>query len=237
MESSPEIKNLAAALCKAQAQLKKAIKNNENPHFRSKFADLESVWDACREVLSVNGLSVAQIVWTLPEGQHCLTTRLLHSSGEYLSGDVTLPLQKGNPQELGSAIKYMRRYSLAALVGIVDGEDDDAELAEGRRRDDAKPLPKKESAPMLPPDSITQSSDAPGEYVVKFGKKYFGKKLKELGSDELRGYIAYLSASAKETGKGHSPKVEEFMAYANQFLNIVPMTETPPEWVNEEIPF
>jgi len=127
------MKEFAAALNKVQKALSSAKKSSLNPHFRSKYADLESVWDACREPLTNNGFSVLQTLYSNEEGKPGLKTTLLHESGQMFVSDALLPITKGGPQDMGSCIKYMRRYSLAALVGVTDGEDDDAELAEGRR--------------------------------------------------------------------------------------------------------
>ena len=94
--------------------------------FRSNYADLESVWDACRDLLASNGLAVSQF-----PGSYCeidksmsLTTILTHESGEWISNEMTLPVSKVDPQGAGSAITYMRRYALAAVVGVVQADDD-----------------------------------------------------------------------------------------------------------------
>lgn len=132
MNKSESIKELAAALAKAQGELDKAKKSSKNPHFRSNYANLEEVWDACREHLSANGLSVIQSVGQSEDHKPNLTTMLLHNSGEFLENTVTLPTVKPGPQEVGSCLTYMKRYCLAAMVGVADS-DDDAEAAEGRK--------------------------------------------------------------------------------------------------------
>ena len=121
------MKALAAALVKAQGQIEGAKKGSVNPGFRSKYADLGAVWDACREALQANGLSVVQTVG-LVEGQWALSTTLLHESGEQINGYVPLLNTKGDMQGLGSAITYARRYGLAAIVGVCP-EDDDGNAA------------------------------------------------------------------------------------------------------------
>lgn len=118
------MKNIAVALCKAQSQIRGAIKDSTNPHFKKSYADLESVWDACRDALTNNGLSVAQFGTDAPDGHIAITTMLLHESGEHLTGTMTLPMVKRDPQAAGSAITYARRYSLAAMVGVVQVDDD-----------------------------------------------------------------------------------------------------------------
>ena len=123
MSMSESITELAKALAMAQSEIKGAAKDSTNPHFKTKYADLASVWDACREPLTKNGLSVAQS--TRMEGNAVVViTMLLHSSGEYIRGEISLPPTKPDPQGHGSAITYARRYALAAMVGIAPEDDD-----------------------------------------------------------------------------------------------------------------
>jgi len=117
---------LATAMAKAQAEMAGAKKDSTNPHFKSKYADLASVWDACRKPLTDNGFSVLQYT-DIHEGQTVLVTRLIHASGDYVAGILPLPAGK-NMQELGSALTYARRYGLAAMVGVAP-EDDDGNAA------------------------------------------------------------------------------------------------------------
>ena len=125
------IGKLAEALSKAQAEIKGALKDSTNPHFKNDYADLESVWEACRIPLTKNGLSVTQVNGRDEHGIY-LRTILLHSSGESVSGDTPILLgARQDMQALGSAITYARRYGLSAIVGIAP-RDDDGELASGR---------------------------------------------------------------------------------------------------------
>jgi hypothetical protein len=118
---------LAKALATAQSQIKGATKDATNPHFKNKYADLSSVWDACRKPLSENGLSILQYT-VIHEGQPALVTMLLHVSGESVEGLTPLLVGKQDMQALGSAITYARRYGLAAMVGVAP-EDDDGQAA------------------------------------------------------------------------------------------------------------
>ena len=128
MIKSESIKEIAAALAKAQAKIKPAIFDATNPHFKSKYATLASVQDACRIPLSENGLSVIQTFENGEDGIY-LETTLLHSSGEWISSKVKLILDKSNMQGFGSASTYARRFGLAALVGVVADSDDDGNEA------------------------------------------------------------------------------------------------------------
>ncbi len=134
MQTSEQINELATALATAQGQIRGAVKDAENPHFRSKYADLASIWDACREALSKNGLSVIQaprgvvseMGWTVE-----VETRLLHSSGQWMGDTITVPVGKPDAQGVGSALTYARRYALASFVGVAP-EDDDGNAAVSR---------------------------------------------------------------------------------------------------------
>lgn len=127
---SASIAALAAALSKAQGEMEGAAKGNTNPHFKSKYADLASVWEACRGPLSKHGLSVLQPV-SADGARVTVTTILAHSSGEWLEESLTMTAQQNTPQGVGSAITYGRRYGLASMVGIAP-EDDDGNAASGR---------------------------------------------------------------------------------------------------------
>ena len=124
MNQSESIAKLATALSIVQGKLSHAKKDSANPFFKSKYADLESVWDACRDLLAANGLSVMQFPGEYFEGSMSMTTILAHSSGEWISQQMSLPMSKVDAQGAGSALTYMRRYALAAVVGVVQADDD-----------------------------------------------------------------------------------------------------------------
>lgn len=124
MLHSESIKELATALAKAQGELKHAVKDSLNPHFKSKYADLASVWEACREALSKNGLSIVQCGGEFGNNIMPLTTMLMHSSGEWIKHTMSTPVTKPDVQGVGSCQTYMRRYALAAFVGVYQDDDD-----------------------------------------------------------------------------------------------------------------
>ena len=124
MNQSDSITNLAIALSIVQGKLTYAVKDSNNPFFKSKYADLESVWDACRSLLSENGLAVMQFPGEYYDGTMHLTTILTHKSGEWIGQDMSVPVTKPDAQGAGSALTYMRRYALAAVVGVVQADDD-----------------------------------------------------------------------------------------------------------------
>lgn len=132
MEMSTNIADLAAALAKAQGEIKNAAKSSDNPYFKSKYADLAEVLNVAREPLAKNGLSIMQANEGVANGYMSVTTLLLHSSGQFIKATGTFPVGKQDPQGAGSALTYARRYSLAAMLGIAQ-EDDDANAACGRQ--------------------------------------------------------------------------------------------------------
>ena len=144
MNRSDQINELAKALAAAQAEIGTASKDGENPHFRSRYATLASVQDACRAALSRHGLSVVQLPGG--EGQRVeMTTVLMHSSGQWISCSGTFIATKGDPQGIGSAITYARRYQLAAIVGVAPDDDDDGNAASEPVKQ--APPPKTEAKP------------------------------------------------------------------------------------------
>ena len=157
MRRSDNIGALAGALAKAQGQMENATKDKINPHFKSKYADLGSVWDAIREPLAKNGLSVVQLPFNDEAGNVHVTTLLAHESGEWIEATYSLPATKPDAQGYGSAITYMKRY---ALTGIgVAPEDDDGNAASagngngGQRAAPGMRHPEPRGEAHTPPDS------------------------------------------------------------------------------------
>jgi len=127
MLTSDSIKEIAAALPKAQAEIKSAMKDATNPHFKSRYADLASVIDACKVALNKHGITFLQPVRGGENGV-IVETVLLHTSGEWICDAFSIPVDKNNAQGVGSAITYGRRYGLQSMVGI-PAEDDDGNAA------------------------------------------------------------------------------------------------------------
>ena len=140
---SEKINEIAAALAKAQMEIKGAIRDSKNPFFKSTYADLASVWDACHEYLNKNMIAISQVTSIDEKGDYILHTMLIHSSDQWILSSRPIRVDKtkwkdknGNiierdptPQELGSAETYARRYSLAAIAGVCAIEDDDGNAA------------------------------------------------------------------------------------------------------------
>jgi hypothetical protein len=125
---SPELDQLATALALAQGSMQGAVKDRTNPAFKSSYADLASTWDACRVALSTNGLAVSQHPGRLEDGSVTVTTFLLHKSGQHMRSVCSALPRDASPASVGSVVTYLRRYGLAAAVGV-SPEDDDGQAA------------------------------------------------------------------------------------------------------------
>ena len=163
MNSSAEIDKLAEALAKAQGDMESAKKDSANPFFKSKYADLAAVVEAIKKPFADNGLSYVQMPDFDDTGAVIITTRLMHSSGQWIEGPIRMRPVKDDPQGIGSTITYARRYALQSMAGV-PAEDDDgnagthptngAAAASGppRRAAAAKGAAKDGREPAAPPD-------------------------------------------------------------------------------------
>lgn len=202
---SNSIAALAAALAKAQRQIQSAKKDSVNPHFRSRYADLASCWDACREQLTSNGIAVVQPIHN--DGPYAfLKTILVHESGEWIaSGSYPLKPMKDDPQGLGSAITYARRYSLCAMVGVAP-DDDDGEAATGRTVQQTKtptyqaPAQPQQAAPSNRPPEF----EATQQQIVK----QYGSGDTKRGPTEKQ--ISFLHAMKSKAG-WHDQELKQYL--------------------------
>lgn len=129
MKTSESIKHLTQALLQAQKAITFAGKNARNPHFKNTYADLTAVIDAIKPALNEAGIVFMQTPSPSDAGTLALTTRLVHAdTGEFMEDTGVCPLPKSDPQGYGSAMTYMRRYSLASICGLYQ-DDDDGEQA------------------------------------------------------------------------------------------------------------
>lgn len=131
---SASVVAIYGALAKAQSSMKHAEKAVSNTFFKSKYADLTACMDAARPFLSSNGLSVTQVTDIDATGNVLLITQLSHSSGEWIRGWYPIKPVKQDPQGMGSAITYGRRYTYCAITGVAPmDEDDDGNAASGKK--------------------------------------------------------------------------------------------------------
>ena len=171
MQTSDNIEKISKSLVKAQKEMSAAKKGAANPFFKSKYADYNSVLEACKEALNDNGITILQPHTLLQMGEKeiaVVETILLHESGEYVSSQTKIEVAKQNdPQALGSAISYARRYGLQSLVSLPTSDDDDGESAMGRKTSssfkkkvEAKPAAKKEGATAAKPNFRRKKKEA-----------------------------------------------------------------------------
>lgn len=133
LTTSTDIDKIAAALAKAQGAMDNASKDRLNPAFKSKYADLASVRDAVNGPLSANGIAYVQAAQTTEHGV-MVETRLIHESGQWFACTVGATPKAYDPQSIGSAITYLRRYGLMSMAGIAPtDDDDDGNTASGRQ--------------------------------------------------------------------------------------------------------
>lgn len=187
------MKQLQQALLQAQKQIKNAQKDAKNPHFRNDYATLESVINAVKDIANSHGVLIVQGTGADEYGQY-VNTILIHESGESMSSKTYLSLDKATMQGLGSAITYARRYGLAAMFCITQADDD------GNDASNFKPK--------------TQ-----GTYRIDIGKKYLGKALHEVSTEELEDSIKFFQRQERETGVPTSGKAKVFVEMALQYLN------------------
>jgi hypothetical protein len=131
---SEELKDLFAALSKAQAEMETAELSSENPFFKTRYADLAAIVKASRPALTKHGLTIIQQIITHDDSQTMLHTMLCHNSGQWVESRVRIVPPKNDVQSIGSYISYLRRYSIAAICGIVSSDDDDGEMAVAHNR-------------------------------------------------------------------------------------------------------
>lgn len=146
MEKSPSIKNIAGALILFHMKVESIKKDANNPFFKSKYASLSNILEHIQVPLSESGLAFSQV----PTGEGGLTTMLMHAeSGEFIIGEYIMKPSKNDPQGLGSAITYQRRYALCAVLGLNIEDDDDGNSASGRNGQVDKKGDKQDDKPWL----------------------------------------------------------------------------------------
>ena len=144
---------IGAALARAQGAVRKARKNARNPHLRNEYADLESVIDATRGALAENGLALVQAPQVI-EGAAGVRWTLLHSSGQWMSGELMHDTNGAKglrpAQADGVSISYARRYALSALLGVSTGDDTDGAVeVAGRDRRSGRVIDRRETHPKV----------------------------------------------------------------------------------------
>lgn len=200
---------LAEALAKAQAEIRDAPRDRQNPFFNSKYATLSSVWEVIRGPLTKNGLSVLQAPSArMVDGRWVasVTTTLMHSSGEERAWTLEAPVPKPDVQGLGSALTYLRRYSLGA-VGVASDEDDDGNAASQTDKPATKTKRERQEPPASTPSAATESHPTT---FPNFGKAR-GAPIRDASMADLEFYLNNALKSLDD------PKREQYKA-ANKAL-------------------
>lgn len=173
MNQSESIVNIIPALILSKDRMGKVVMNSVNPHFKSKYADLGSLMEASSLALALNNLVVVQMPSQDSTGYYVETT-LYHTSGEFLSGKTYINPTKNDPQGLGSAITYAKRYGLGSLLGLIGEEDDDGNAASTPVERVYKPQPyappAKPTAVSTPAKSVSGSITGNTALDALFGK-------------------------------------------------------------------
>lgn len=165
-------KELFKALAAAQGEFTTVEKNSVNPHFKSKFAPLDSIIEMIRPILPKHGLSVMQHC-DIPESGKgiIIETVIAHESGQYVSSRLFMPVSKEDPQGYGSSVTYGRRYSLGAALGIVSDEDVDGNQSEqgAQQRQQRQPRQQQQTPPQQQQQNQQQITKEPAtqEQIAK----------------------------------------------------------------------
>lgn len=218
MQKSETIGELAKALALAQAEIEGAKKDSENPFFRSKYADLASVRDACQSALSKQGIAVVQVPATaVMENATVVSveTLMMHSSGEWISGDLGAVPVKDDPQGIGSCITYLRRYALAAFAGVAPEDDDGNAASQGNGKPPARTAAKNKPNEAEPAQIkqalvntcklLNAAGDKPlwgAKRLDEFSMQEYGRKADDLEIEPLRDLLKKMSNRLDEVRKG-----------------------------------
>ena len=190
MNQSGEINLLAKALVEAQADIRAVEKSAVNPHFKSKYVPLDAIIAMARPVLAQHGLTVVQAGTPFDDGKGLLVeTRLIHQSGQWLSGVVYIPFGKADPQGAGAAMTYGRRFGLSALLSISSDEDDDGNAAT-KPKATAKPAAQSSAAP-------ARAGFVDQTKVLPFGKSK-GTPIADMAVDALSAAVEWAKANKPE---------------------------------------
>lgn len=201
MQSSPTIGALCAALAKAKTQYSSAKKDAKNPFFKSDYLTLAGAHGAADGALSAHGLAVLQST-CYSDASITLTTVLMHESGEWVSGTYPVNPVKNDPQGIGSAMTYARRYSYMAIVGLA-AEDDDGNQASNRNEYTAK------AAPVSVPVAVVSTSEKKPDPLTEEYNKVEKMLIAKMGKDEA---MHQIQAIKKKNGTNYTKALAEIKA-------------------------
>lgn len=251
MNTSQTLVNLTKALIAFQSKVPPIDKNSQGYGYR--YASLDHILAAVRAPLGECGLVVTQVckAGLVPNGV-TIVTRLMHTSGEWIEGELTIQSDKSGAQALGASITYGRRYSITAILGIAADEDDDARSTEKAR--EATPGPMVKNFGVTPTSvkvgiSASHSSlapqqelmpTAPRDYVMKTGKSK-GTRLGSMLEEDVIGYKAWVDSKKSKGDNINGALLSDYQAmslFINEFnKSILDRDEDIPPITDDEIPF
>lgn len=209
--------SIEAALAAAQAEMGPAIKDTQNPHLKSKYADLASVMAACIPALSKHGIAVIQPPFDDDSGRYVKTILMHGPSSSKLECRVPLIVQKNDMQGYGSAVTYARRYGLMAMAGIAP-DDDDGEAAvlakpnnsdgnrqtkESQKQERQEPEPKISAEQFIELRDLAEKARVPLDRIAKAAKI---DRIEDLLAESFDGAIRKLNATIKKNEEAEADK-------------------------------
>ncbi len=182
---------LYAAFIKAQAEIKGAVKDSNNPFFKSKYADLAACFDAIKEQFAANGLGVIQLPRVV-DGELRVATRIIHSSGEFIEDDgVPVRPTKNDPQGMGSAMTYARRYGLTAMAGLPQIDDDGNAASQPVKQKEMSENQAREIADLLDDANVQRLED--GTLDMHEGVEEFASTWIKLDAEDQKAFGPWFS--------------------------------------------
>ena len=198
MNRSESINKLAVALVKFNGEVSKIAKDAKNPFFKSNYVTLDKLIEATRPILQENGLVVMQSPLSKEDGSIGIQTLLIHESGEFIESEPIFmkPAKANDPQQAGSIISYMRRYSYQSILNLNTGEDDDANKSTGEENIKAKLNDKSYSSNKEVSEEqikelylVGYKAGYPYKKVDEAIKNSYGKTLKDIRIEEYKNAI------------------------------------------------
>ncbi len=194
-------------LIKVQGALESVGKSSLNPHFKNKYANLTDILAVVKPALNNNNFFLTQKV-LIKDGSEVLRTEITHKSGQILDSEAPLNVaDRNNPQKYGSAITYMRRYSLTALLGIEE-EDDDGQKATQQKAPIDRPLNPAEIATLQKIIDKVSEVD-PNFSIVTMCEALKVKSLAEIKHNRFNNLISRLTEMLTPKEPKEEPKTEE----------------------------
>ena len=236
-DQSEKIEKLADALSKAQKQLSAVEKDGKNSHFGNNYSTLGAVLEACHKVLPEHGLSISHTC-----KDKILRTRLMHTSGQWIAGEMPLLMSRQDMQGFGSALTYARRYATTSIVGLPE-KDDDGNVAAGNHLSSKTQYNPNGGFQHPKREPYKPHTGEPAEFVVPYGKNK-GLKIKELDPGIVQGDIEYWENRAHQDRKPLSGRVADYVDNLKKYTTQQQPAQAPqsdfiaePQLQEDDIPF